>query len=197
MSSCWEVFRQKPNNLTEKYMIKQLNLISRSSLMAVTVGALCLSTSAFAANKTEGMAMGMVDQKDKDFMMEAAKSGMMEVDMGKMAEQKGQSGDVKMLGQKMVADHTKANNELMGLAKQKGVMLDTKHKMMKLGASNFDQAWLAQMVTDHQKTIALFEGEAKGGKDGATKKFASKNLPTLKSHLKMVQAAQGKMMKKA
>lgn len=119
----------------------------------------------------------------------------MEVDMGKMAEKQGQSADVKKIGSRMVADHTKVNSELMSLASTKGVKLDTRHKMDKMDAANFDQMYVEQMVKDHEKDISEFETEAKSGMDPDLKSFASKNLPTLKDHLKMVKAAQSKMGK--
>ena len=119
----------------------------------------------------------------------------MEVHMGQMAEKQGQSADVKKIGTRMVADHTKVNNELMTLAQAKGVKLDTRHKMDKMDGANFDQMYLDQMVKDHDKDIAEFENEAKSGMDPEVKSFASKNLPTLKKHLEMVKAAQGKMKK--
>lgn len=128
-------------------------------------------------------------------MMTAAKGGMMEVHMGQMAAKEGQSAEVKKLANQMVTDHTKANNQLMALASSKGVKLDTRHKMDKISGDKFDDQWLSQMVADHQKTIAAFEAEAKGGKDPAVKDWASKTLPTLKKHLKMVQDTQAKMKK--
>ncbi len=135
---------------------------------------------------------GSLDRKDRDFMMTAAKGGMMEVHMGEMAEKMGQSADVKKIGARMVADHTKANSELMTLAAAKGVKLDTRHKMSKMDSTNFDQMYLTQMVADHQKAIAEFQREAQGGKDADVKAFAAKTLPTLQQHLQMVKAAQGK-----
>ena len=170
-------------------MKNRFNVIS-----AVAISAIALSGTAFAAEKKDA-GMMQLDQKDKDFMMEAAKGGMREVDAGKMAEQKGQSAEVKMIGKTMVADHMKANNQLMALGKKKGVTIDSTHKLAKLDEKNFDKSYLETMVTDHQKTIALFEGEAKDGKDGDTKMWANKQLPTLKKHLKMVQDTQGKMKK--
>jgi putative membrane protein len=136
-----------------------------------------------------------VAKQDHDFMMNAAKGGMMEVHMGQMAEKQGQSADVKKLGARMVADHTKVNNQLMTLAQAKGVKLDTRHKMDKIDAANFDQMWLVSMVKDHQKDVAAFQTEAKSGADPELKAFASKNLPTLQKHLQLVQAAQAKVGK--
>ncbi|HMJ07026.1 MAG TPA: DUF4142 domain-containing protein [Chthoniobacterales bacterium] len=137
-----------------------------------------------------------LDSQDRDFLMAAGKGGMEEVDMGKMAAKKGQSAEVKNIGKMMVTDHSKANKELMALAKKKGVQLNAGHTMAKMDDANFDHAYLDQMVMDHKKTIATFEKEAKKGKDADVKAWASQTLPTLKKHLSTVQAAQ-KTMKKA
>ena len=61
--------------------------------------------------------------QDRKFMMDAAKGGMMEVNAGKLALKSGSSAATKSFGQRLIDDHTKANNELMALAKQKGVTL--------------------------------------------------------------------------
>jgi len=61
--------------------------------------------------------------KDKTFMRKAAKGGMMEVAMGRLAAQNAQSDDVKSFGKRMVTDHSKANDELKSIAAKKGVKL--------------------------------------------------------------------------
>lgn len=151
------------------------------------------------SDSSPAMAAGSkaLDAKDREFMMKAAKGGMMEVHMGQMAEKQGQNADVKKIGARMVADHTKVNTELMALASTKGVKLDTRHKMDKMETANFDQQYLDQMVKDHEKDIAEFQTESKSGMDPELKKFAAKNLPTLKKHLEMVKAAQARMTKKS
>src|SRR5579885_2345073 len=72
--------------------------------------------------------------QDRNFMKEAAIGGMAEVDLGNLAQQKGQSDQVKQFGARMVQDHTQANNELMSIAGQQGVQLpqqlDQKHQAM-------------------------------------------------------------------
>ena len=148
-------------------------------------------------NNAKSSAGTQLAAQDKNFMMTAAKGGMMEVHMGQMAEKQGQSDEVKKLGKQMVADHTKANNELMGLAQKKGVKPETSHKMSKLDSANFDQAWLSQMAKDHQKMIGEFQTEAKSGSDADVKSWANKTLPTLQKHEKMVKDAQGKIAKKS
>jgi putative membrane protein len=181
---------------------------SRLAIVTLIAAGLSLAASAQAAEKkdekktspspsasaSKSPAKAELSAKDKSFMKEAAQGGMMEVDMGKMAQQKGKSADVKKIGSTMVADHTKANNELMGIAKKKGVDLSKeKGKMEKLGDANFDKEYINAMVKDHEKDLAAFQAEAKNGSDADVKAFASKTSAVVKKHLDMVKAAQGKL----
>jgi putative membrane protein len=127
-------------------------------------------------------------------MKEAAQGGMMEVNMGKMAQQKGKSADVKKIGGTMVADHSKANAELMAIAKRKGVDLSKETaKMEHLKDADFDKEYINAMVKDHQKDLAAFQSEAKNGTDAEVKAFASKTSSVIKKHLDMVKSAQAKL----
>ena len=178
---------------------------SLSSLVLIAAGcALCLGPAAQAAKepaKTDQSkptaspsAAAGPSAKDKSFMKEAAKGGMMEVDMGKMAQQKGKSPEVKKIGTTMVTDHTKANNELMAIAKKKGVDLSKeKPKSHSMNDANFDKEYIDMMVKDHEKDLAAFQAEAKDGTDADVKAFASKTSAVIKKHLDMVKAAQAKM----
>ena len=139
---------------------------------------------------------GELSKQDSDFLKEAAKDNMKEVHMAQMATEHGQSADVKKMGSQIASDHRKANEQLMELAEKKGVKIDTKHKMDKMSKKdmeNFDQAWLAMMVKDHQKDIAEYQRQAQQGTDPDVKSFVKKTLPVLQKHLKMVQNAQKKM----
>jgi putative membrane protein len=151
------------------------------------------TTTASPSPAASGGTTAQLSAQDRNFMMNAAKGGMMEVHMGEMATQQGQSPEVKKLGARMVGDHTKANSQLMGLAQARGVKLDTRHKMDKMKSENFDQEWLAQMEKDHAKTIADFQAQSKNGSDPELKSWAAKMLPTLQEHMKLVKGAQAKM----
>ncbi len=134
---------------------------------------------------------------DEDFVKEAAKGGMMEVKLGKLAGDNASSDEVKQFGQRMVDDHTKANDELKAVAKGKNIDLpkqedDKEAKEMsdtlsKLKGEDFDKAYMKHMVQDHEKDVASFEKESKDGADDEVKAFAAKTLPTLKEHLTMAK----------
>jgi len=144
---------------------------------------------------TSSSASGTAAQtsSDKMFVKRAAEGGLAEVELGKLATEKASSDDVKKFGQRMVDDHTKANDQLKQVAAQENITLPTepsakdkatKDRLEKLSGAEFDRAYMKDMVTDHQKDVADFARESKTGQNAAVKNFAEQTLPTLRSHLK-------------
>lgn len=137
---------------------------------------------------------------DSKFVTEAAQGGMAEVELGRLATEKAQSDDVKKFGQRMVDDHTKANDQLKQIAAQKNVTLPSDvgsknraeiDRLSKLSGADFDRAYMRMMVRDHRKDVSEFQKEANSGKDSDIKNFASSTLPTLQDHLKEAQSIAG------
>jgi len=132
-----------------------------------------------------------VSKKDQEFFNKAAGGGMFEVEAGKLAQSKGQSDGVKSFGEMLVKDHSAANDELKALAGKKGVTLPAsvpaseQKKLDKLAkAKNFDKDFIKEVgLSDHKKDISLFEKTSKSADDADVKAFATKTLPTLKTHL--------------
>jgi putative membrane protein len=140
-----------------------------------------------------------LSSEDKNFANKAAIGGLAEVEMGKLAQQKAASDQVKQFGSRMVDDHSKANDELKQVASAKGITLptelDAKHKskmdkLQKLSGAQFDRAYMDDMVADHKEDVSEFQKQSSSGKDSDLKGFASKTLPTLQEHLKMAQSTQ-------
>jgi len=133
---------------------------------------------------------------DQKFVKNAAEGGMAEVQLGQLAQTKAQDPKVKEFGQRMVDDHTKANDRLKSLASQKGVTLPTDvsskdkaeaDKLSKLSGAEFDKAYIRYMVQDHTKDVSEFQKESQSAKDSDVKSFASSTLPTLQDHLKQAK----------
>ena len=123
-------------------------------------------------------------------MKKAAKGGMKEVAMGKLADEKGQSDDVKSFGKRMVADHSKANDELKKIAVQKNAKLPTKEPTV---GWTSDKAYMDAMVKDHEKDLAEFQEEAKSGSDPDVKKFADDTAKMVQEHLDLAKQTQSKL----
>lgn len=134
--------------------------------------------------------------RDQNFVNSASQGGMAEVKLGQLAASKGQNPKVKEFGQRMVDDHSKANNELTAIVQRKNLTapsgLTSKDqalmdRLQGLSGAEFDKAYMNAMVKDHETDIAEFEKEANSGSDEDFKNFAAKTLPTLKEHLNMAR----------
>lgn len=157
-----------------------------------------------SAGNTIGAGADTSMAADREFVMEAASGGLMEVALGKLAQSNGASAQVKQFGQMMVTDHSKANTQLKAVAAKKDLTLPAtpaeKHQKMidemktKKGA-DFDKAYVDMMVDDHKEDVSKFEDEAEKGNDADVKEFASKTLPVLKKHLEQIQKIQDGMNK--
>jgi len=131
------------------------------------------------------------------FVQKAATDGMAEVELATAATKKSGNPAVKAYAQMLVDDHTKANEQLTGIAKKDGIAVPTaltaEQKAMagKLSAKSgaaFDRAYIAGMVKDHEKAVALFKTAAADGQINADlRAFAKDTLPTLEQHLKAAQ----------
>jgi putative membrane protein len=137
------------------------------------------------------------NQPDQTFIHAATVAGLAEVDLGRLATQKGAARPVQDFAQLMVRDHGAANDKLAALAKTDGIKLpdkyDEEHRIMRaqleqLSGVGFDKAYIQGQITDHQKTAQLLEYEIGSGENKDLKAYASDILPTVLEHLRMGQA---------
>jgi putative membrane protein len=157
------------------------------------------STVTPAANSNSRAALSSADSA---FIADAARGGMMEVELGQLAVQQAASADVKKFGQRMIDDHSKANNELKQLAASKNVTLpadlnpgqkEMKDRLTKLKGAEFDRQYMKVMVEDHVEDVTKFEEEGKNASDPDLKAFATKTLPTLREHLQLAREVAKKV----
>jgi|SRR5689334_4736692 len=142
-------------------------------------------------------AMAQTKQADKDsqkFIKNAIEGDIAEVDVGKLAQEKGQSEAVKQYGAMLVKDHGEHKAKAEQVAKELGVdpptgsslgAKTTYAKLKLLSGDSFDKSFAKSMVKDHQDDIKEYKKES--SKNDAAGKLAKETLPTLQHHL---QAAQ-------
>lgn len=167
--------------------------IVRSRTLAAAASVLLFATMAWAGSSNpQNNSMAKPTAMDRSFMDKAAQGGMAEVQLGQLAEKNGQSQEVKDFGKRMVTDHSKANDELKQVAGKQDVTLPSKmdatdqatyDRLEKLHGAEFDQAYMHDMVRDHEKDVADFRSHEKTIKDTDLKDWISTTLPTLESHL--------------
>ena len=140
-----------------------------------------------------------VSKADQQFVKEAIEADMAEVQVGQLAQQKGQSQDVKQFGQTLQQDHSQNLQQAQQLAQQLGINAPSQpsgkqkqmhDKLSKLSGDKFDKQFAKDMVADHKKDIAKFQKEAKG--QGPAAQFAQQTVPVLQKHLQMAQQIANK-----
>jgi putative membrane protein len=155
-------------------------------------------TSAKAPLQTTARTSTAKPLTDSQFVMKAAEGGKKEVALAKVALTKVSNADVKAFAQRMVTDHSAANDELAGLAKTKKIAIRASAPPASLPAAKgaaADKKYMEMMVKDHEEDVALFEAESQNAKDADLKAWVGKTLPTLRDHLKQARDVYSKISK--
>ena len=144
---------------------------------------------------TAGAAMAAMTPMDTQFAMKAAQGGIFEVKSSQIALTKTHNVRVMNVARRMVKEHSAANAELKTVAQDNGTALPTKtdpmhqaiiSKISGLSGTAFDKAYMAFQEKAHADTVKLFEKEISMGKSAGFTAFASKNLPEIEDHTKMI-----------
>ena len=141
-----------------------------------------------------------VTQTDREWASKAAQGGVAEVELGRLAQQKASSNEVKEFGNRMVEDHSSANDRLQAIARENGFDLPSgmgeKHKatinrLEKLSGAQFDRAYMQEMVKEHRHDIDHFQKGASQLQHPDLKAFASNTLAALQDHLNHAERISG------
>ena len=142
-----------------------------------------------------GTALANADAMDLKFAKMAAQGGIFEVKSSSIALQKSHNPQVLNVARRMVKEHSAANAELKTVAQDNKMALPTEtdpmhqaviSKISSLSGAAFDKAYMGAQEKAHTATVALFEKEISTGKNAGLTAFASKNLPTIEDHTKMI-----------
>ena len=185
--------------------MKPTMLLTAGAFMALS--GLTLAQDNTGATGAAGKAGGAtVSAQDKMLMQQAENSNIAEIKTSQVALKKAAKQPLKDFGQKMIDDHTTAEDELKQLATTKSVKLrgDTDPenkaalaKLMKLNGAAFDASYSKVQKKGHDKTIMAFQKEISSGQDADVKAYAQKYLPAIQEHDKMItdMKSMGKMDK--
>jgi putative membrane protein len=165
-------------------------------LASAMVSALFLSS---AMDPSQAVAQQAVASSDSSFIQTAGSLGLLQVKLGKLAEDKGSSPAVRDFGKRMVADYSKANEELAAGAKQAAYPTPTlmrQHQQVldrfkTIGGSSFDKKYMTEMVNEQSEAVRIYQQEAERGRVASLKELASKMLPTVQQHMSLAAQTAG------
>lgn len=148
-------------------------------------------------------AMGGEASLATSFLKEAAMSGHAEIELSNIALRQATRPEVRDFAQRMVDDHTAANNRAMELARARNIALpsqpDTMHRqaadrLLSMRGEEFDREYMRLMVSDHEQAVRRFEAAARDVRDPEVNRFVTRTLPILRDHLEMarnIEAGRG------
>ncbi|MDP9081373.1 MAG: DUF4142 domain-containing protein [Bacteroidota bacterium] len=161
-----------------------------------------IDSSASALNDTAPKLNIAVEKGDAQFIVDAAGSGMEEVALGKLAQQKATDLRIKNFGKMMAANHSKLTDGIKVLAATKKIAIpiapDTDEQkaiieLSKKTGGEFDKAYIKNMIANHEKDISTFDAASKNCQDPEIKAFAKKMLPVLQTHLDAINTIKESM----
>ncbi|WP_267361599.1 MULTISPECIES: DUF4142 domain-containing protein [unclassified Methylobacterium] len=133
-----------------------------------------------------------MSDEDKTFVAKVSQGGMYEVELGKLAEDKGARQDIKDQGNTEAHDHGLVGDKLKSIATGAGLSFpDTLNaefqgrldRMKGLSGAAFDAAYVKDMKAIHDADGAAFAKEAKSGTNSDLKAFAAETHRIVQRHL--------------
>jgi putative membrane protein len=139
-----------------------------------------------------------LNKTDQNFLGKAIQGDLSEVNMGKLAQEKGQSEEVKQFGKMLEQDHSAHLQKAEQTAEKLGVNAPTepdakskatRDKLSTMSGAKFDKQFAKAMISDHKRDIAAYKRQSKS--KGPLADFATETLPTLQEHLETAESLAG------
>lgn len=154
-------------------------------------------TSGASTQQSAGASSAQLSDRDERMVKQIAESHLAEINVGKIAQDKASSEEVKSFAKKMVDDHTKALDELKQMVQAKEVTLPTEpnrqqmaqqKKIEGMSGAKFDREYMQQAGDRaHKETHRLLQRAASRAEDSDLKNYASKAIGTVESHQQMAK----------
>jgi len=161
-----------------------------------------------ACNRKNGVEAAREDrttslsQSEQDFMMEAVRADLAEINMAQVALENSSTGEVKDFANMIKSDHTSALEDLSELMKDmnvpppKSIPVELQHdisRMRSLTGGELDREFVNMIVSQQQKAIEMFRDQQSTAQNEDLKKYVEDTLPRLEMHLEKAQRLQTKV----
>lgn len=133
---------------------------------------------------------------DVRFARRIVEHGFLKAEMGKLAVAKGQSEQVRNIGQALIDDHGRWNKTLAKIAADNKIALPDKlapkykaviGQLGALSGPDFDRAFLKDLEQYQNDDLALLRNESTKGVVDPLRKWASRGIPGLERRLEAVR----------
>jgi putative membrane protein len=143
-----------------------------------------------------------LSQSEQDFMMEAVRADLAEIDIAQVALQNSGTSEVKDFANMIKSDHTSALEGLSELMKDmdvpqpKSIPVELQQdisRMSSLTGGELDREFVNMIVSQQQKAVEMFRDQQSTAQNEDVKKYVEDTLPRLEMHLEKAQRLQTKV----
>jgi len=137
-----------------------------------------------SSKKTSASILAQIHQAD-----------LKEIAIGKMAEEKASTDEVRSYADQLVKDHTNADQMVLATAQKTGAHLrtpatarsKTDQKLSSASGAQFDRMFLEQTSADHKKLMSELQQEREDASDDDIEALIDKIMPILQQHHDLAQ----------
>jgi putative membrane protein len=165
---------------------------NKKSMKKILCWALAISGIVYSACDDDDDNSNVINQTDRDFVMNVSEGNLAEIELGELAAMKSTTEAVRAFGEMMATEHQMAMDELDSIAERNDIQMSTslnaehqalKEQLSTLVGYSFDTTYMKSQVKDHEKTEALFQTEISNGSHQGIRNYANKYLPHIQMHL--------------
>ncbi len=119
-----------------------------------------------------------------------------EIELGKLGESRADDDDVEEFAERIVSEHESMSRQWGALAKSNGMKAEVRfgkpkaesvERLGKLSESEFDQAFMSEMIRLHEQDLAAFEGMQTSAPSPEVRELARSAVPTIREHLALAR----------
>jgi putative membrane protein len=137
----------------------------------------------------------LAKEQDERFLVRTAEFDYEQIMLGKLAQQRASSPEVKDLAKMLEETHRATKSEMSSMAIMKSIAVPSSptkashlayDKLNEASVEDFDAAYLNRVVASHNDAIMLFEECIRGNNDPDIRTWTIGKLPDMRMHLTKV-----------
>lgn len=145
---------------------------------------------------------GILESEDKAFVNAVIRSGMGEIEAGKLASEKSRDTAIQSYAKLLITQHQQLTKDMKDIVAERRVQIpeslddahtDKLNRLRSKSGKEFESAFLQQMIEDHTTSLTLFDQAGAHAKDVHIQSFANKNIPIIRNHLQIAKKLSNKL----
>jgi putative membrane protein len=170
-----------------------LPLLQEHSRLAKQVGS---RVEADTTAGTTGDVANADARKDREFIRDAVADHFLETRLGELADRRAQNSQVEEFGRRMVADHTRLQEQWISMASRSGrpfkpgmgrLHQQKLDRLKDVSEKEFDRAYMTLVIQNHKDYLNYWRKEGRGAKSSQVRQLVDNGLPTLERHWNMAR----------